>query len=107
MTRPMTPFTGQRADLSWEEVAPLAPDASTAAFDAAFSAGACVMTSLLRRVVLALECDEQAQTRAQVYCGPTACCAGLGSVIGHVTSTLLRDRRTLSTWLGGRAENPA
>jgi len=40
MTRPMTPFTGQRADLSWEEVAPLAPDASTAAFDAAFSAGA-------------------------------------------------------------------
>ena len=40
MTRPMRPFTGQRADLPLEEVAPLAPDASTAAFDAAFSAGA-------------------------------------------------------------------
>jgi hypothetical protein len=65
------------------------------------------MTSILRRVVLALECDEQAQIRAQVHSGPTACCAGLGAVIAHVTSTLLRDRRTLSTWLGERAENPA
>jgi len=63
-----------------------------------FTQGA-VMTSLLRRVVLALECDPRSETRALVCTGPAGSCAALGSVIGHVVQTLGRDRRLLSSWL--------
>jgi hypothetical protein len=57
------------------------------------------VTSLLRRVVLALEGDAGSEARALVYTGPVGSCAALGSVIGHVVQTLARDRSLVSAWL--------
>ena len=57
------------------------------------------MTSLVRRVLLAAECDDRAEVRALVHAGPAASCAALGSVVGHIVQTLARDRTLMSTWL--------
>jgi hypothetical protein len=57
------------------------------------------VTSLVRRVVLALECDARSEARAFVCTGPIGACAALGAVVGHVLHTLGRDRRLLSSWL--------
>ena len=62
------------------------------------------MSSLLRRVVLALECDPQSETRAFVCTSPVGSCAALGAVVGHVVHTLVRDRRLLSSWLARPVE---
>jgi hypothetical protein len=63
--------------------------------------------ALLRRVVLALECDAGSEARALVYTGPVGSCAALGSVIGHVVQALTRDRKLMSSWLDGTVETPA
>ena len=65
------------------------------------------MTSLARRVVLAMECDPRSETRALACTGPAGACAGLGWVIGHVVRLLVRDRRLLASWLDGRGEAAA
>jgi hypothetical protein len=65
------------------------------------------MTSLLRRVLLAMECDERAESRAFAAAGPVASCAGLGAMVGHVVATLLRDRRRLTSWLDDRMRTAA
>ncbi len=57
------------------------------------------MTSLVRRVLLAAECDSSSEVRALVHAGPAASCAALGSVMAHVIQTLVRDRKLVSTWL--------
>jgi hypothetical protein len=60
------------------------------------------VTSLARRVVLAMECDQDSEARALACTGPAGACAGLGWVVGHVVRVLLRDRRLLASWLDGR-----
>jgi hypothetical protein len=65
------------------------------------------VTSVLRRVALALECDARSETRATVCTGPVGSCAALGSVIGHVLRTLRRDQRLVSSWLDRSVENAA
>jgi hypothetical protein len=57
------------------------------------------VTSTVRRIVLALECDGRSEARAMAFACPVASCAGLGSVIGHVLQTLARDRHLVSSWL--------
>jgi hypothetical protein len=57
------------------------------------------ITSLVRRVLLAAECDERLEVRALVHAGPATSCAALGSVVAHVIQTLSRDRQVVSTWL--------
>lgn len=57
------------------------------------------MTSFVRRVLLAAECDDRSEVRALVHAGPAAACAALGSVIAHVIQTLVRDRKLMTTWL--------
>jgi len=57
------------------------------------------ITSLLRRVLLATECDERSEVRALVHAGPATSCAALGSVVAHVIQTLSRDRKLVDTWL--------
>jgi hypothetical protein len=70
MTRPNTPFTGHGR-----------------------------LGSLLRRVLLAAECDDRSEMRALVYAGPAASCAALGAVVAHIIQTLAHDRRLVTTWL--------
>jgi hypothetical protein len=65
------------------------------------------MASVLRRVVLALECDPRSEARALTCTGPVGSCAALGTVIGHVVHTLTRDRRLLSSWLERPVETAA
>jgi hypothetical protein len=65
------------------------------------------MTSTLRRIVLALECDPRSEARAVACTGPVGSCAALGSVVGHVLRTLGRDRRLLSSWLERSPETVA
>ena len=60
------------------------------------------MASLLRRVLLAMEFDERAESRAFAASGPVASCAGLGATVGHVAAILLRDRKRLASWLDDR-----
>jgi hypothetical protein len=55
--------------------------------------------SLVRRVLLAAECDERSEVRALVQAGPATSCAALGSVVAHVIQTLSRDRKLVNTWL--------
>ena len=57
------------------------------------------ITSLVRRVLLAAECDERSEVRALVHAGPATSCAALGSVVAHVIATLSRDRKLVHTWL--------
>jgi hypothetical protein len=65
------------------------------------------VTSTLRRIVLALECDPHSEARAFTCTGPVGSCAALGWVVGHVLRTLLRDRRLLSSWLERTPETVA
>jgi hypothetical protein len=60
------------------------------------------VTGLLRRALLAMECDDRSATRALVSAGPVPACAALGSVVGHVVTTLVRDRRLLAAVLDDR-----
>ncbi|GCD89958.1 hypothetical protein [Nocardioides sp. LS1] len=62
------------------------------------------MSSLLHRILLALDCDPRPGAHTLAGGGTVTACAALGSVVGNVATMLLRDRRLVSTWLDEHAQ---
>jgi hypothetical protein len=57
------------------------------------------MASLLRRIVLAVECYDAPARPGAVAPAPMDPGTCLGALVGHVVKTLARDRRLLDSWL--------